>query len=231
MARVLYTGGIAGYRGKLAGSVYSRNKGGEYVKTKVTPINPKTTFQAKQRAAVSDLAKAYANDLTDDQRTAWTNWGKSTNAKSIFGNAIILSGIAAFQKVNLIVLSAGGSQIDVPPVNNSIPSITTASLDIAVTIPTFNFIFTPHPLITPAGLYLWATPLLSPGIANFQTALRYIGFTVAAASPFDMSTLWTSRFGALPAGPGQRVGVLAQVVDPTTGAISSGIQVSGIVAA
>jgi len=231
MARVLYTGGIAGYRGKLAGSVYSRNKGGEYVKTKVTPLNPKTTYQSQQRANVSDLAKYYGTTLTDDQRTAWTNFGKSTNAKSVYGNGLILSGIAVFQKLNLIVLAAGGTLIDTPPIGLNVPSITTASLDVAITIPTFKLTFTPTPLVTPQGLYLWATPALSAGISNFGTALRYIGFTDAATSPLSIGTLWSARFGAVPTSPGQRIGVNAQVVDPTTGAISAGFRVSTIVAA
>jgi len=229
MARVLYTAAIAAIRGKLAGSVFSRNKGGEIIRTKVTPINPKSSHQSAQRAIVSDLSKAYSNTLTAAERQAWTSFGQSTNAKSVFGTSLILSGIAAFQKLNIIIITAGGTQINTPPIGQTVVSILTASLVANHTGPLLTLTFTPTPLVTPQGAYIWATPALTAGIGNYNSRLRFIGFTDAATSPLELHAAWTARFGAFPSVAGQLIGIKAQVVSTATGAISSGTQLSTIV--
>lgn len=226
MARVLYTALMADMRGKLAGTVASKNKGGNILRTKVTPINPKSSFQSLQRAYLSDIAKAWSGTLTAAERTAWTNYGKSTNAKSVFGAALILSGIAAFQKVNIIILSAGGAIIDSPPATDAVVSLTAFTATAVHTASVVTITFTPTPLVSPQGLYLWSTPPLAAGVGNFQSRLRFIGYTTAAASPFTATTLYTARFGALTSSTGKLIGFKASVVDDTTGAISASSQTS-----
>src|SRR5271157_5627776 len=198
MARILMTAAVADIRGKLAGSVFARNKGGAYIRTKVTPINPKTSYQSLQRSYVSNLAKYYATTMSVANRLAWTNWGKSTTAKSIFGEKLILSGVAAFQKVNLIILSCGGSQINTPPLNNTVTSILTAALVANHTGPLLTLTYTPTPQAGTVGTYVWATPTISPGISNFNSQLRFILFTAASASPLELHVAWIARFGAFP---------------------------------
>lgn len=229
MARVLYTAAVAGIRGKLAGSVFSRNKGGEIIRTKVTPINPKSSYQSAQRGILSDLAKAYSGTLTAAERLAWTNFGQNTNATSVFGAKLILSGIAAFQKVNIIVITAGGTQIATPPIGQDVVAILSAALVANHTGPLLTLTFTPTPIITPQGTYVWATPALSPGIGNYNSRLRFIKFSIAGASPLELHVPWVARFGAFPAVAGQQIGMKVQVVDNTTGAISAGVQLSTIV--
>ena len=229
MARVLYTAAVAGIRGKLAGSVFSRNKGGEIIRTKVTPINPKSSFQSTQRGILSDLAKAWSGTLTAPERLAWTNYGKSTNAMSVFGAKLILSGIAAFQKLNIIIITAGGTQIATPPIGQAVVAILSASLVANHTGPLLTLTFTPTPIITPQGTYVWATPALPPGTSNFNSQLRFIKFSIAATSPLELHVPWTARFGSFPAVAGQLIGMKVQIVDNTTGAISAGTQLSTIV--
>ena len=43
MAKIKMTAIVADMRNKLNGSVFSRNRGGAYIRTKVTPINPQTS--------------------------------------------------------------------------------------------------------------------------------------------------------------------------------------------
>ena len=52
--RVQYTALMADARGKLAGTV-GKNKGGNYLRTKAIPINPKTTYQSIQRGCVRSV--------------------------------------------------------------------------------------------------------------------------------------------------------------------------------
>lgn len=221
MARVLYGEMISDMRGKVNGTVHSRNKGGAYMRTKVTPINPNTSHQSLQRAYTSDLSKAWGNVLTDAQRQGWSSFGQVIGARSIFGNNQILSGIATYLRINKIILAAGGTRIDDAPVDQNVGSITSLALTANHTGPVLSLAFTPTPLVAPSGLYLFATPALPAGISNVSTRLRLIGYTSAATSPLNILTAWQTRFGTFPTVAGQRIAVSAAVVDISTGAISA----------
>lgn len=45
-------------RGKLGGQVASKNRAGAYVRTKVTPVNPRTTQQQAIRTLFGSIASA-----------------------------------------------------------------------------------------------------------------------------------------------------------------------------
>lgn len=227
--RVQYTALMADARGKLAGTVASKNKGGNYLRTKAIPINPKTTYQSIQRGLLSDLSKAYQTTLTPAQQAAWTNYGRSTNAKNVFGSALILSGIAAFIKVNQIITTVGGTIITEPPVNQFVPSLASASLVANHTGPLLTLTFTPEPLTGTQGLYVWATPLLSAGISNFNSQLRFINYTQPLAGVDELHAAWIARFGTFPTVAGGGIGMKVSVVDTATGAISPFWQLSTVV--
>lgn len=229
MARLQFTAFLADARGKLNGNVFTRNKGGAVIRNKVTPINPATTFQMAQRSFTSILAKAWANTLTDAQRAAWKALGQIIGAKSIFGNNQILSGIACYQRINKIILAAGGSRIDNPPSNLDVTGLTSLTLTANHVGNILTLAFGPTPLIAPIGLYIFATPSLSPGISNASTQLRLIGFISAAASGVSISALWQARFGTFPSTSGKRIAVSCQAVNLNTGAITASINASTLV--
>jgi hypothetical protein len=229
MARIIFTAMVAEARGKLNGNVFSRNKGGAVIRNKVTPINPNTSFQSQQRAFMSDLSKRWSNGLSDDQRQGWKSYGQVIGAKSIFGNNLILSGIATYMRINRIVLASGGTVIDDAPISQDVPSILSATLTAVSGVSALSLTFTPAPLTGTQGLYVFATPALSPGISNVSNRLRLIGFSATAASPLSLLSLWTARFGTFPAVPGQRIAITAQVVDQATGAISAATGASALV--
>lgn len=221
MGRVLYSSNVADIRGKISGGVHSRNKGGAIIRTKVTPTNPSSVHQSHQRSLQSNIAKAWSGTLSDTQRQAWTAGGKTAGAVSVFGNGLILSGIAFFQKVNRIILNAGGSMVLNAPTSKQVDSILSSTLTANHVGSVLTLAFTPTPLVAPAGAYIFITPALSPGIGNVTPYLRFLNFYSAAASPLDLSADWITRFGAFPTTAGLRIGGTIQVVDDTTGAISA----------
>ena len=229
MARILFTAMVAEARGKLNGNVFSRNKGGAVIRNKVTPINPNTSHQSLQRAYQSDISKAWAGDLTDDQRKGWSTYGQQIGAKSIFGNSLILSGIATYIRINRIVLNSGGARVDDAPITQSVPSILSLGLTANHIGPVLTVAFSPTPLVSPQGLYVFATPTVSVGISNVSNRLRFISFFDGAASPLNIMTAWTTRFGSFPSVAGQRIAITAAVVDTSTGAISAATSASTIV--
>lgn len=221
MARLQYSALLSDARGKLNGSVLSRNKGGAYIRNKVTPVNPRSSYQTAQRAIVAALAKAYGSTLTAAQRTAWTAFGKTIGNLNVFGNNLILSGIACFQRINIIAMTCGGSQIDNPPTALDAVGVTGVGVIANHTGPVLTVSFAPTPLVSPQGLYVWATPVMPAGKGNFDTNFRFIKFISAAATGVSIETAWVARFGSFPAVAGGQIAVKLGVVDPTTGAVSA----------
>src|SRR5438876_229394 len=56
--------------GSLAGQTSSRNRFGQYVRSRATPVNPNSVAQAAVRARQSNNAAAWRT-ITDTQRAGW----------------------------------------------------------------------------------------------------------------------------------------------------------------
>ena len=56
--------------GKVGGHVASHNRGGAYLRTKVTPVNPNTSYQAGVRNRLATIATSWKG-LTAAQRLNW----------------------------------------------------------------------------------------------------------------------------------------------------------------
>lgn len=229
MAKVQLSALVSQVSGKLNGSVFARNKGGQVLRTKVTPINPSTPHQTAQRAIVSDLSKAWTNTLTDAQRAAWKAFGQVIGQKNIFGNNLILSGMATFQRINIIIITAGGTQVNAPPSDQNVVAMLTLALTANHTGPALTIAFTPTPLVAPQGAYIFATPAMSAGISNVSNKLRFISYVSAMASGASILTAWQNRFGTFPAAAGPRISVSVNVVSTTTGAVSAAAGATTIV--
>ena len=56
--------------GSIAGTVFSRNAGGMYVRSRANPTNPNTDAQQAVRDAMRQLVVAWTSELDDGQRDA-----------------------------------------------------------------------------------------------------------------------------------------------------------------
>ena len=59
MAKIKLSAIVSEMRGKLNGSVFSKNRGGAYIRTKVTPVNPQSLAQGLVRATLTNLSQAW----------------------------------------------------------------------------------------------------------------------------------------------------------------------------
>lgn len=215
MAKVLFTAVVADMRNKLNGSVFSKNRGGAYIRTKVTPVNPQTTAQQNVRGAFGARSQAWGG-LTEEQRQSWIDAAPSFPVTDIFGSSKILSGSQLYQKLNLNLASAGQAAITTAPTPAEMPSLVSLSLDA-----------TDGPLMTitagiaavPAGhtAVLFATPNIAPGISFVKNRFRKIG-TIAAAGDIDAANilpLYQSVFADPIAG--QKITVRMFLVNNNTG--------------
>lgn len=58
--------------GKLAGTVGSKNRGGNYMRSRVVPSNPRSALQARIRTLLASAAASWRSTLTGVQRGSWT---------------------------------------------------------------------------------------------------------------------------------------------------------------
>ena len=109
-------GGLAqDVRGSLNGSVFSRNRGGAYVRSKVSACQPVSAFSSAARAIFKALAQYWSQTLTDGQRAAWEAFAALHPYTNVFGDSLTLSGIAMFEAVNRAVRQVAGAFITDPP--------------------------------------------------------------------------------------------------------------------
>lgn len=94
--------------GKLAGVVAANNRGGNYLRSRVIPSNPRGTQQSRIRAILASLASAWRSTLTTVQRDAWQLLGDDQN-----------TGENRFIAANSILLQGGGTRQPVAPASAS----------------------------------------------------------------------------------------------------------------
>lgn len=196
MARILYSG-VAGVdmSGKVNGSVFSKNKGGSYVRTKVTPVNPKSTAQQNVRNILSTWSQAWRG-LTQAQRNGWINQAPFFPYSDRFGFTRQLSGSGLYIKLNANLNFADASGIDDAPAPVAIPAITTLSVAANAGAGNVVVTFAPSPIPADFSLVIRATPNIGAGRNFVKNKFRNI--TVAGTgqtTPLIMTTVYTNVFG------------------------------------
>jgi hypothetical protein len=132
---MLYRGPFGGgaASGKAGSMVASHNKGGQYIRARTTPTNPRTAQQSAVRNATALLAPQWSSTLTDPQRDAWNVYAVNVSLKNRLGDTINVSGIAMFLRSNVSRIQAG------------LPIITDAPVlfDLGQTPTEFEFVVAP----------------------------------------------------------------------------------------
>ena len=215
-------------RGKLGGHVMSKNRSGNYIRTKVTPSNPKTAAQTAQRALLSQFSQGWKG-LTQLQRNAWLSAVDGFQKTNIFGDNVKPSGNTLYTRLNINVAIAGGSALTLPPESVGVDALT--SISGTASESSGDFDVTVGPATTPAdhALIIEATEQLSQGISNANNKFRQIAVDPAlVAGVVDLSTIYSDRFGTLIAG--KKIFVRAKYIRKTTGEVSQYLKTSIIVA-
>src|SRR5437773_235439 len=100
--------------GSLRGDTHSRNRFGQYVRTRAIPVNPNTSAQGAARARLA-LNSAAWRSLTAAQRAAWSDLGLSMSRTDSLGQTINLTGIQSYCSVNGERLTAGDAVVSDAP--------------------------------------------------------------------------------------------------------------------
>jgi len=121
MAKIKFGMMMTDARGKLGGQVFSKNKGGAYIRTKVTPVNPATVAQQLVRAIFAFFSQNW-RALTEAQRTAWNAAVSNFTSTDIFADVRTPSGFNLYKKLNQNLLLISAAPIATPPLPQTVIS-------------------------------------------------------------------------------------------------------------
>jgi len=184
--------------GKLGGQVMSSNKGGKYIRTKVTPSNPNTVAQQTARAILSSLSTNWAG-LSDTQRASWNGAVSGYATTDIFGDIKNPSGFNLYVKLNANLSNAGLTLLVVAPEKIEVPytGITSAIFDISNTTGVITFDSASY---DGEVLFVSATPSVSAGKSNVNSEFRGLGAFPVTAGAIDIYDAYVLKFGVPTAG-------------------------------
>lgn len=223
MALIKLTAIVDNISGKLNGTVFAKNKGGNYMRSKSKPSNPKTAAQMAVRAQFGAISSAW-KALSEGARSAWRESASNFPYINRLGDTKILSGFALHQKLNTNLDLIGESMLTFPPEPRT--PINFASIGVtAIKDPegenNLDIIAPLAAIDTNSKTLIFATPPLSHGVENFENKLRLI--TVKPSSSFstklNVNEEYELVFGELPVGA--KVGVRMQNVSSESGMTSA----------
>lgn len=203
-------------RGKIGGHVLSKNRGGAYMRTKVTPINPQTADQSAVRGTLTSLSQSW-RALTISQIKAWNNAVQNFQSTDIFGDIKKPSGINLYVKLNSnLAFAEVGTVLSDPPALTTAPVFVDFSATAAAGTPALSIVFSPTPVGADTTYVVEATAPQSPGKSFLKNQYRKIKIIPAAgATPNNALAAYVAKFGALVAG--EKIGLRIKAVDNLTG--------------
>ena len=178
--------------GSYQGLTSSRNRFGQYVRTRATPVNPNSTAQGLVRARLSANAAAWRT-LTGAQREGWDSLGNSLSRTDSLGQTYTLTGFQMYVSVNNLKALAGDASVADAPALTTPSTILTAT--ITLTAAALSIAYTPTPMPAATRLIVFASPQRSAG-RQFEADLRFVQVTAAAAaSPVNAYAAYVAKFG------------------------------------
>jgi hypothetical protein len=202
--KIKYGAGIVDGSGKLNGWVASKNRGGSYMRTKVTPLNPSTTAQQNARGILGSLSTQWSQ-LTESQRLSFNNAVGDFSRTDIFGDIRNPSGINLYVKLNTNLINTGQAQISSAPAKEEIlfSAITSIDMDVSAQTGTIQL---DNANLDGTTVLVFATPTLTNGTTFVKNRLRAIGFYEVDADLIDFTAGYVAKYGAFALGANIVVG-------------------------
>jgi len=227
MAKVKFSALISEMRNKLNGSVFARNRGGAYLRNKVTPTNPQTIAQVQARSLLTSFSQSWRS-LTEEQRAAWSSVVNQWARTDVFGDVVQPSGSALYIRLNINISLAGGSVLNTPPTPIGADALTDLSFTANSVDNEIILTFAPASVPADHSMYIEATPQLSPGISNANSQYRYIAtLAEGAGTGADVYAEYVAKFGGLVTG--QKMFIRAKFIRKNTGEVSQKLVATTIV--
>ena len=181
--------------GKLGGHVASKNKGGNYLRTKVTPANPQTAEQSNVRSIFATISSGWSS-LTESNRLSFADKVGEYSQTNIFGDLKSPTAKALYQRLNQNLLLVGRPKLSVCPSPTAIP---TATFDAVVYVDGSSLSAEFLGSCTGSYVVISATPPMSAGTSFVKNKLRVVS-TVQGDVDFGVNIMsdYVAKFGVIP---------------------------------
>lgn len=178
--------------GSIAGTTSSRNRFGQYRRTRAIPVNPNSSYQGAVRARLSVSAAAWRL-LTAAQRAGWNDLANGVTRSNSLGQSYNMTGFMCYCSCNNNQAAAGNAALsDAPLIASPAPCLTAV---ITLTAAAFSIAYTATPLAAGARLFTYTSLQRSAGRA-FEGDFRLLAVSAAAAaSPANVYAAYVARFG------------------------------------
>ena len=185
--------------GKIGGHVASKNRGGAYLRTKVTPSNPNTSYQAAARAILASLSTGWSL-LTEAQRLGWNSAVKDFATTDIFGDIKNPSGINLYVKLNANLIGSGQAAISDAPAKLEVPFSAISSVVYDVSTPSNTVIDFGSFALDGVAILISATPKVSNGTTFVKNQYRNITTAAPDSGELSFGAAYIAKFGNLAEG-------------------------------
>jgi hypothetical protein len=194
--------------GKLGLTVTWPGRNGLIRRELVSPAQHNTDSQQSVRSTLTATARRF-DALTDAQQDAWNTAAASQQTRATLGQSGPLTGFQLFTKINCTLAKFGQDQVDVPPALPEFGTLAPQNLVITNASGTIALKLT-CPTSPGQNTVLRASAPQGSGTRRPVT-WRVLGMCpTPAQGSADITSLYTARFGAPPAG--KRVFIKAQIM-------------------
>ncbi len=128
---MLVRGILTTMSGSLGGITAARNKGGQYLRARVVPVDPGSFFQTTLRTIFGSLAVLWQTTLTAAQRTAWDTYAANVTVVNRIGETVNLTGLQMYIRSNTPRIQASEARVDDGPTEFNLGSFTDMSMTVA----------------------------------------------------------------------------------------------------
>lgn len=215
--------------GRIGGSVFSHNKGGQYIRAGVVPKKVTSAAALTQKSILSTVTRSWAL-LDAAQKAAWSHYTTENPVVNRIGMKKSLSGHQAFVGLNSRLLRAADAGIALPPTAAPPSPVTITSFSVDISDTSAEIAFASSPLGNDIRMWVWAALVSSPGQTFIGSQFVLLDVTAkATTTPDDIFAKLELRFGTLQ--PDQVVWIRVQTMDSTTGLVSGFATTSAVVTA
>jgi len=225
---IFTAGGIVGQvSGRVAGNVFSHNKGGPYIRNGTIPTTSTTPDAMAAKGRLTAASQAW-QALTADQKLGWKTFAQNNPTVNRLGHTIHLTGHQWFVRCATRLLQIPIAMPTTAPADTGPVGLTTLTLSADLGAGTFDYTYTATPLAATEQARCFAFVADSAGVNFVKNQLRFIGVSAAAqASPFDCEAQLIAKFGTPTVG--HYVHIAVDVIDNVSGLVSSPMVDSAIV--
>lgn len=213
---------ISEARGKLGGSVFSRNASGQYVRAKTQPANPQTVSQQANRALFATAAKQWSL-LSEATRAQWSGAAAGLVRRDSLGQKFTPSGFNTYLRAYFNIQVYGGGAAPTSPFGAALTPDTAVLTLFAFPVGSGKALLQVTKAASVAwpgsGWKAWGSLCQPPGV-NFMGPAMYRRLGTpdsVSTNTMQLENAYFHTFGAQPWVVGTRLFVKIAHVDAITG--------------